>query len=203
MSGAADTVDAGDLVAVGKALWWMVLLRGILAILFGVVAFLFPGVTLAALAIVFAVYSLIDGVTEIVHAIRMRTRPRWGWLLLQGILSVLAGLVAAAFPLLAATVGAIFVIYMIAFWSVFTGFAGFPAAHAMTDGGRRAWAYVAAVASVLFGLAMIVVATVAPAVAVQALVYVIAAYAIVFGVLLVVVAITTRTTARRVLAGSV
>jgi uncharacterized membrane protein HdeD (DUF308 family) len=198
----SGTIGTAELAAVGKALWWMVLLRGVFAILFGIVAFVFPGATLTVLAIVFAAYSLVDGVTEIVHAIRMRSRPRWGWLLLQGILSVLAGLVAAVFPLLAATVGAIFVIYAIAFWSIFTGVAGFPAAHAITDGGRRAWAYVAAVASVVFGVALAIIVTVTPAMAVQALVWTVAAYAIVFGVLLIVVAITARSAARRVLAGA-
>lgn len=195
------TPDLAAFAAVGKAIWWMILLRGVFAILFGILAIVFPDATLVALAILFAVYAILDGVTSIAHGIRMRSRsPRWGWLLVQGILSVLAGLVAALFPVLTGLFGALVVIYLIAFWAVFTGIAGFRAAHAMTDGGRRAWAYVAAALSVLFGIALAVIATVSPAGAVSALVLVVGVYAIIAGVLLVAFAISARATARKVLA---
>jgi uncharacterized membrane protein HdeD (DUF308 family) len=195
--------DLPGLAAVGKAIWWMILLRGIFAILFGVFALVFPDATLVALAILFAVYAFLDGVTTIAHALRMRSRsPRWGWLLAQGILSVLAGVIAALFPVLTGLFGALVVVYLIAFWAVFTGVAGFRAAHAMTDGGRKAWAYVAAALSVVFGVALAVIATVNPGGAVSALVLVIGIYAIVAGVLLIAFAISARSTARRVLAGA-
>jgi uncharacterized membrane protein HdeD (DUF308 family) len=197
------TPDPAGLAMIGKAIWWMILLRGVFAIVFGILAIVFPDATLVALAILFAVYAILDGVTSIAHGIRMRSRsPRWGWLLVQGILSVLAGLVAALFPVLTGVFGALVVVYLIAFWAVFTGIAGFRAAHAMTDGGRRAWAYVAAALSVLFGLALAIIATVSPAGAVSALVLVIGVYAIIAGVLLVAFAVSARATARRVLASS-
>ena len=195
--------DLSGLAAVGKAIWWMILLRGIFAVLFGILAIAFPDATLVALALLFAVYAILDGVTTIAHAIRMRARsPRWGWLLVQGILSLLAGLVAVLFPVLTGVFGALIVVYLIAFWAVFTGIAGFRAAHAMTDGGRKTWAYVAAALSVLFGVALAVIAAANPGGAVSALVLVIGIYAIVAGVLLVAFAISARSTARRVLAGS-
>jgi len=193
--------DLAGLAAIGKAIWWMILLRGLFAILFGILAIVFPDATLVALAILFAVYAILDGVTSIAHGIRMRSRsPRWGWLIAQGVLSVLAGLIAAFFPVLTGLFGALIVVYLIAFWAVFTGIAGFRAAHAMTDGGRKTWAYVAATLSVLFGIALAVIATASPAGAVSALVLVIGVYAIIAGVLLVAFAISARATARRVLA---
>lgn len=203
------TTDSGlpglaDFAAVGKAIWWMILLRGVLAILFGVLTVLFPDPALVVLALLFAVYSLLDGVTTIAHAVRMRGRsPRWGWLLAQGILSVLAGIVAALFPVLVGVFGALILIYLIAFWSVFTGIAGFRAAHAMTDGGRRSWAYVTSALSVLFGIALAVIATVNPGGAVSALILVIGVYAIVAGVLLIALAISARATAKKVLSSRV
>ena len=42
--------------------WWVVLLRGILAIIFGILLFLMPGLTVASLVIVFGAYALVDGV---------------------------------------------------------------------------------------------------------------------------------------------
>lgn len=195
--------DLSGLAAAGKAIWWMILLRGIFAILFGILAIVFPDATLVALAILFAVYAILDGVTSIAQAFRIRSRsPRWGWLLVQGILSVLAGVIAALFPVLTGLFGALVVVYLIAFWAVFTGVAGFRAAHAMTDGGRRTWAYVTAALSVLFGVALAIIAGVSPGGAVSALVLVIGVYAIVAGALLVLFAISARVTARRVLSSA-
>jgi len=202
MTSATTASDPSSLAALGKAIWWMILLRGVFAILFGILALVFPDATLVALALLFAVYAILDGATTIAHAIRMRSRsPRWGWLLAQGILSVLAGLVAVLFPVLAGVFGALVVVYLIAFWAVFTGIAGFRAAHATADGGRRVWAFVAAALSVVFGIALALIATVSPGGAVAALVLVIGVYAIIAGVLLVGFAISARSTARRVLAG--
>jgi uncharacterized membrane protein HdeD (DUF308 family) len=197
--------DLMDLAAVGKAIWWMLLLRGLFAILFGLLVILFPpGATLLALALFFAAFSLVDGAMTIAHAARIRRRSkRWGWLLLQGILSVLAGLVAGLFPVLAGFFGFLVVLFLIAFWSIFTGIAGFPAAHAMADGGRKVWAYIAAAASVLFGLGLAIITAVSPEDAVRSLIWVIGAYAIVSGVLLIVVAIGARTTATKLLAKTV
>jgi len=199
MSETTSTNGLPDLVAVGKAIWWMVLLRGIAAIVFGILVLVFsPDVTLVALAILFAAYAIVDGVMGIAHAVRIRSRStRWGWLLLSGILSVLAGLIAVFFPLLTGFFGALVITYLIAFWSIFVGITGFPAAHAMADGGRKTWAYVTSALAVLFGLALVVIAVLNPAGAVQALLWTIAVYAIVSGVLLIVLAIGTRAVARR------
>lgn len=184
-----------------KSIWWMILLRGALAILFGGLVIAFPpGATLIALALLFAFYSLVDGVMTIAHAVRIRDRSkRWGWLLAQGILSVLAGVVAGLFPVLAGFFGFLVIIFLIAFWSIVTGIAGFPAAHATADGGRRTWTYVAAAASVLFGVALAIIATLSPEDAVRSLIWVIGAYSIVAGILLIVVAIGARATARKLL----
>lgn len=193
-----------DFVAVGKAIWWMILLRGIAAIVFGILVFVFsPDVTLVALAILFAAYSIVNGVMEIAHAIRVRARSKsWGWMLASGILSVLAGVAAAFFPLLAGFFGALIVVFVIAFWSIFSGIAGFPAAHAMADGGRKTWAYVASGLSVVFGAALLVIAVINPSGAVQALLWTIGAYAIIAGAVLIALAIGARRVARKVIADS-
>lgn len=199
-----DPAGLPDLAAVGKAIWWIVLIRGIAAILFGILALVLPPAgVLAALAILFAAYSIVDGVMEIAHAIRIRGRSaRWGWLLVAGVLSVLAGVVAALFPVLTGFFGALLVLYLVAFWSIVTGVAGFPAAHAMADGGRKTWAYVTSALAVLFGILLLVITIATPEDAAEALVLAIGVYAIVSGLLLLVLAIGARTTARRVLSGT-
>ncbi len=42
--------------------WWLLLLRGICAILFGVLAFVWPGITLLTLVLLYGAFALVDGV---------------------------------------------------------------------------------------------------------------------------------------------
>ncbi|HWE89704.1 MAG TPA: DUF308 domain-containing protein, partial [Pseudonocardiaceae bacterium] len=43
--------------------WWLIVLRGVVAILFGLLALAWPGITVLALALLWGVYVLADGVT--------------------------------------------------------------------------------------------------------------------------------------------
>src|SRR5918998_4688562 len=79
--------------------WWALALRGLVAIVFGVLAFVWPGITLWALILLFGAYMLVDGVFAIVAAVRAAgDDARWWLLLVEGILGVLAGLVAFVWP---------------------------------------------------------------------------------------------------------
>src|SRR5688572_11545924 len=68
--------------------WWLVLLRGILGVAFGIIALVHPGSTMLSLAMLFSAWLLVDGLFAIGSA--MRGHERWGFLLLQGFLSILA-----------------------------------------------------------------------------------------------------------------
>ena len=63
--------------------WWMVLLRGMLAVLFGILALILPGAVLRSLIIVFGIFILFDGILALVAAFRaagwrpMARLPRW------------------------------------------------------------------------------------------------------------------------------
>src|SRR4051812_444954 len=79
--------------------WGWVLLRGLLAILCGALAILLPGIALASLMLLFAAYMLADGIIGIVSALRAaRAHQRWGWLVVEGILGIAAGLLALLVP---------------------------------------------------------------------------------------------------------
>ena len=98
--------------------WWAVLLRGLFAILFGIVALVLPGVTIASLVLLFAVYMLIDGICDIIAALRAaRRHERWGALVLEGVADLVAAAIAFFLPL--ATVLA-FVVLMAA-WAIVSG----------------------------------------------------------------------------------
>ena len=54
--------------------WWLVALRGLLALLFGIVAFVAPGAFVLSLVLFFAAYMLVDGLFGIVAAVRAAQR---------------------------------------------------------------------------------------------------------------------------------
>ena len=98
--------------------WWTFILRGVLAILFGIVAFVSPPTTIAVLVILFGAWALVDGGFHIAGAIRGRSRDRSFWLaILEGAVSIIAGLIALVFPGLAAAA----ILLLISAWSIITG----------------------------------------------------------------------------------
>src|SRR5204862_6005449 len=82
--------------------WWLILLRGIAAVVFGILAFIVPGLTLLTLIILYGAYMLFDGMVAIGAAIwgdgkMTATGPRW-WLAVIGVLGILAGLLTFLWP---------------------------------------------------------------------------------------------------------
>lgn len=81
--------------------WWLLALRGTIAILFGAAAIVWPAITLATLAALFAAFALLAGALWVFGAVRHRsTDERWWVMLLLGAFSVLAGIGAMLFPAL-------------------------------------------------------------------------------------------------------
>ena len=102
-------------VALGN--WWALAARGVVAVLFGLAALIWPGLTLAALIVLFGAYAVVDGVFAVVAGFRSVDGTRRALLLAEGILGVLAGLVALLWP----GAAAVFLLYVVAFWAIFGG----------------------------------------------------------------------------------
>ncbi|MFL9913213.1 HdeD family acid-resistance protein [Paraburkholderia sp. RL17-337-BIB-A] len=84
----------------GRA-WWMLILRGTVALLFGILALFWPALTLLLLITLFSVYAIAGGIVAIVGAIRYRaTHAGWWVPLLLGICSIGAGMIAVLVPAL-------------------------------------------------------------------------------------------------------
>ena len=76
--------------------WWVLLLRGVCAILFGVLTFVWPGITLLTLVLLYGAYALADGVLALAEAVMGGApAPRW-WLALVGLLGIAVGILANA-----------------------------------------------------------------------------------------------------------
>jgi uncharacterized membrane protein HdeD (DUF308 family) len=164
--------------------WWALLLRGLLAVLFGLIALFLPGLTLTVLVLVFGAYALVDGLFAVVAGIRGTSGHRWV-LIVEGVLGILAGFVALAWP----GITALALLYVIAFWAIFTGVAEIAAAVALRREIEGEWALILGGAlSVIFGLILAVL----PWVGLLSLVWLVGLYAIVFGIALIVVAFRVR-----------
>jgi uncharacterized membrane protein HdeD (DUF308 family) len=100
--------------------WWALALRGLVAVLFGLAALFWPGLVLAVLIILFGAYALVDGVFALIAAFRSSRRGmRKPLLLIEGVIGILFGLLALFWPDLTALA----LLYIIAFWAIFTGIA--------------------------------------------------------------------------------
>ena len=164
-------------------------LRGLAAIVFGVLAFVWPAITLWALVLLFGAYMLVDGIFAIVAAVRAAGREaRWWLLLIEGVLGVLAGLVAAFWPGLTALA----LLYFIAAWAIVSGILEIAGAIRLRREIEGEWALgLSRALSLLFGVLLVVIP--APA-GLLSLVWLIGAYALAFGVLLLVLAFRLRGT---------
>ena len=184
--GAAGGAVPSDAMSAGLARnWWLIALRGALAILFGIVAILLPGPTLAALVLLFAAYMVVDGVLAIVAAVRAaRRHERWGWLIFEGIVDLAAAAVAFLWPV--ATIFA-FVLLMGA-WAIVSGVLLWAAAFRLTQAHGRWLMAFGGVVSTIWGFLLILW----PGLGALALTWWMGAYAVIFGVALLVLAFRLR-----------
>jgi len=168
-----------------RTAWWLILLRGMLAIVFGAMTLLWPTITVLALAILFGAYALVDGVSLLVDAVREHTGKARAWSIVGGVAGIAAGIVAFIWPgitaaALAAVIGA---------WAVVTGVVEIVAAIRLRRQIRGEWLLaVTGVISVIAGGLILL----APGVGAVSIALVIGAYALFAGVLMVTFAIRLR-----------
>ena len=166
----------------------MLLVRGVIAILFGVVALVMPNITLTFLVYLFGAYAVINGIAAAATALRYTKEQGWALLLVEGIVSILVGVVAFAWPGITALV----FLYLIAAWAIVIGVMEIVGAFTLPLGTGREWLLgLAGVVSIVFG----VLIAIRPNTGLVALVYLLGIYAIVFGILYVVGYFQTRSLA--------
>jgi uncharacterized membrane protein HdeD (DUF308 family) len=166
--------------------WWALALRGLVAILFAVFTFVWPGITLGVLVLVFGVYAFLDGVFAIIAAVRaVRGHRRWGALLLEGIVGILAGLCAWLIPGVTLAV----LIFLVAAWAIITGVLELAAAVRLRRNIPQEWLLILmGVVSILFGVLLYF----APLAGALVIVWWLGAYALIFGILLLALAFRLR-----------
>jgi len=98
--------------------WWLLALRGMVAVLFGLAALVWPGATLTALVLLFGAYALVDGLLALIVSQLDRHEFDHGWvLLLKGLAGIATGVLTFLWP----SVTAQALVYLIAAWAILTG----------------------------------------------------------------------------------
>src|SRR5437016_13127917 len=127
----------------------MFLFRGIAAILFGILTFVWPNLTLSVLVLLFGVFAVVSGITAVAAALRNREVPGWGLLLFEGILGILAGVVALVWP----GITALAFLYLLAAWAIITGILEIVAPLSFPmSGGRALLSVLTGLVSIVFGV---------------------------------------------------
>jgi uncharacterized membrane protein HdeD (DUF308 family) len=170
--------------------WWALVVRGVAALIFGLLAFVWPGITLLSLVFLFGAYAMVDGIFAIVAGLRApKEFKRWWLLLIEGILSVIAGVMAFFWP----GITALILLGLIAGWAILTGIIEIVAAIQMRKQITGEWLMiVSGLLSVLFGALLLI----NPAGGALAVVFIIGAYAVVFGIMQIALGIKLRSLER-------
>jgi uncharacterized membrane protein HdeD (DUF308 family) len=166
--------------------WWMLVLRGLIAIVFGLAALLRPSIALEVLVLLFGAYALVDGIVAIVVAVRVRDVLDGWWLwLLEGLAGLAIGLFTFWRPGVTETV----LLYIIAAWAIITGVLELVVAVGLRKIIERDWLLALdGILSVVLGVLLVI----RRAAGALALTWLIALYALMVGVLLLVLGLRVR-----------
>lgn len=190
MSVAAEFV-AQRLSTVLSEKWWVLLLRGLIAIAFAIMVWAKPGISLAAMVLLFGVFSLADGVLAVFTAFSSRKdQDHWWVLLLWGLVGIGIGILT----FLAPGITSLALLFYIAIWAIVVGVLEIITAVRLRKEIEGEWLLgLAGLASVLFGILMIA----NPGAGVLAVLWLVAAYALLVGILFVILAFRVRGLATR------
>ncbi|HEX3722441.1 MAG TPA: HdeD family acid-resistance protein [Nitrolancea sp.] len=166
--------------------WWMLTLRGVIAVIFGILAIVWPGLTVLTLIIFFGAFAIVDGIFAIGTAIwRAEHRMEWWSLLVEGVLGIVIGLIAFIWPGLTA----LGLLYVIGAWAVITGVVQVASAIRLRAAIPNEWFLIlTGVLSILWGLILFIF----PGTGAIALVWLIGIFAIIYGISLIAFGLRLR-----------
>jgi uncharacterized membrane protein HdeD (DUF308 family) len=94
------------------------IIRGIVGVVFGFLSFLWPGLTIAILVTIFALYAVIDGITNLMLGLKRSDGNGYQWsTTLGGLAGITVGVLAFVWP----GITALALVWFIAAWALVTG----------------------------------------------------------------------------------
>ena len=172
--------------------WWTLALRGVGAVVFGIICFAVPTLGFLALVSLFGAYALVDGAFNLVLAARTRKfgGRRWGWLIAEGVLSIVAAGITLFWP----AITGLALVLIVGAWALATGISEIATAIRLRKELTGEWMMgLMGVLSIALGVGFLAF----PGAGALAMVFWIGAYALIFGVLLLLLAVRLRGLTRR------
>lgn len=180
------------LTDLGRGVFWVVVLRGVLAILFGLLLLLAPTLVAIAVGVYVGIWLVIDGILTIINAnTARRLGLSWGWEMTAGIAYVIAGLLVMVAPALFTVLTGVVLLWMLAFGMLMRG------VFALASRSFRGWSKALGVLDIVFAVIVMIALILSPGAAVAALLWIIAVYTIVLGAAFIVMAIMARSQVKK------
>jgi uncharacterized membrane protein HdeD (DUF308 family) len=164
--------------------WKLLVVRGALAVVFGVIAVAWPISTAVALALLWGVWALVDGVSSIAAAFTPEGRQGRVWLVVMGVV----GLLAAFFAITSPGLAAVALTWILGIWLIVR--AGFEVVGAFSSS-REAPRWLLLVGAAL-SLVLGVLFVANPGAAAVTLTEVLGVLALFWGAVIIVTGVTTR-----------
>jgi uncharacterized membrane protein HdeD (DUF308 family) len=159
--------------------WWVLILRGLFAVVFGLIAIVWPDITVFVIVTIFGAFLMLDGMIEVWVGFLGRGRDEQWWTdALLGVLAILGGVAVIAWPGITAVGLAIFIGAAIAVYGATMLYQAYRLRNELA--GERLLIANGTLSLVLGFLFMVY-----PSAGAVSLVYLIATYIVVFGVLLI------------------
>lgn len=170
--------------------WWLVLLRGIAALLLGLVLSINPAATIMILVQFLGVYWFLDGLFTLIQSIKGRKiYKKWGWGVFVGIFSILASIVIISRPLASSILTVTFLAYFIAFWAMFFGILSIVTGIRLRKEISNEWSMVLnGLLSTLFGVVLLT----SPIMSAMVMVWIVAIFSVVNGIVLIVLSFRVK-----------
>ncbi len=159
--------------------WWVLTVRGILAILFGIAAVFWPGLTILTLVYLFGAYILVSGIVNIIHGVTAVTkRSTWFLTLLLGLAELGVGVYLLRHPTVTFATLILLLGFMLIVRGVLEGIAAFNDSSTETN---RVLMVLASIIAIAAGIILLF----QPASAGVAFVWILGLYALIVGPLLI------------------
>ena len=106
------------MLAVAARQWWVFVLQGALGVAVGILAIIYPDLALATIALLFAAWAVISGVSQLATGWRVAEARGRSWpFLLAGVVSVAAGILVVLNP----AITILYLIVLLGAWMLVSG----------------------------------------------------------------------------------
>jgi uncharacterized membrane protein HdeD (DUF308 family) len=184
MSATSNT--AAGFPSLAKKVWIFAIIRGVLAIIFGLIALFAPIATAVVLAIFIGAWAIVDGVFDIIEAIRHRGSSSMALRIVWGAVSILFGILVLVWPGMSLGVLVIFV----GIWAIIIGVLEIMASirHRAAPNSGWLWGIIGGALAILFGILVLL----RPGTGLITIIWIIGIWAIVWGITLIILGVQLR-----------